>query len=137
MNKRIEKIIEEIINLDYREYENVEIETLLGKIFKEIIVGVNYISFINESEVYIMIHFQDCCESVEIEDIVGDISDIINYEITMAEESTNKENESDYGSFTWTYYKIGTCKGDISIRWYGESNGYYSEDVSLVKLLDY
>lgn len=91
-----------------------------------------------------MFHYQDCCESVRVEDIVGEWSDIIGSPITLAEEVTQtSESEGasakvdpeypDYPdeSFTWTFYKLATVRGYVTIRWYGSSNGYYSEAVSL------
>ena len=89
-------------------------------------------------EEYILRHQQDWCESVTIDDICGDLNDLVGHPILMAEEVISEENpegvDIDYQeSFTWTFYKLATIQGYVTIRWYGESNGYYSESVYLVR----
>lgn len=86
---------------------------------------------------FLMHHIQDCCEDVRINDVCGDVSDLLDSPITMATCETNsperaKAEGRDYyieDSCTWTFYKLATVKGYVTIRWYGESNGYYSEEV--------
>ena len=83
-------------------------------------------------------HAQDCCETVEIEDICGDIDDLIDSPITEISSVSSSETpkaitkETGAESETWTFYKISTIKGSVTIRWYGSSNGYYSEEVDFV-----
>lgn len=75
-------------------------------------------------------HEQDCCESVSIADITGDLNDLIGEMIMEAEESTKVATGDECcESGTWTFYRFGTRKGSVVIRWLGESNGYYSESV--------
>ena len=115
----------------------VDVSILKGKILKDIkIEGTENIFFIDEDDVeYEMFHDYDCCENVYIEDICGDINNLIGSKIIMAEEVINRDlsplNKFDE-SYTWTFYKFATVKGYVTIRWYGESNGYYSERVDFV-----
>lgn len=116
------------------------IEQLIGKTILEVKQSPDELIFILDGgERYMMYHSQDCCENVNIEDIIGDLNDLIGSPVTLAEKATSEEmpdgvnKEYDY-SFTWTFYKIATIKGYVTIRWFGSSNGYYSESVDFVKI---
>ena len=110
-------------------------DVLKGKIIKKIIglrKDCEEVVFIClNGSVYAMYHEQVCCESVSIEDVCGDVTDLLNVPILVAEEST-KEGEDEERSETWTFYKLITIKGSVDIRWYGTSNGYYSERVRFI-----
>lgn len=84
---------------------------------------------------FVFHHNQDCCEHVSIEDIVGDLQDLVGEPILLAEEVTSNTTPEGVtrpyydDSFTRTFYKFATRKGYVDVRWCGESNGYYSEAV--------
>lgn len=125
-------------------YSPIPFDTLVGKT----IVGIEgevgdeeLILACSDGTTYRMCHYQDCCERVQVEDICGDLLDLIGSPILRAEESTSKDidppdyqpNDEGYNyreSFRWTFYKIDTVRGGITIRWLGTSNGYYSERVN-------
>ena len=109
----------------------MQISALLGKTLTAVKrIGDEEIIFtVDEGERYKMYHSQDCCESVEIEDIEGDLQSLVGNPIVVAVEVSQEDpNASESG--TWTFYKLATIKGYVDIRWYGSSNGCYSESVS-------
>ncbi|CAB4129100.1 hypothetical protein UFOVP112_198 [uncultured Caudovirales phage] len=127
----------------YDEY--CEVSVLKGKTLSSVYTdGTEEILFETvDGDIYKMYHSQDCCESVYIESIVGDLSDLEGEEILVAEANENlfdilknigKEEDNRDDSYTWTFYKFATRKGYVDIRWYGSSNGYYSESVDFVKV---
>lgn len=85
----------------------------------------------DDGKVFRFTHFQGCCESVSIEDICGDLSDLVGNPLLIAEECESQPVEpTGAESETWTFYKFSTIRGSVTVRWYGTSNGYYSEGVS-------
>jgi hypothetical protein len=110
------------------------VSELIGKVLTEI--GGNRVDelifYTEDGECYRMYHEQDCCEHVYIEDICGDLDDLIGAPILLAEEVSENAPPLDEWdeSYTWTFYKFATAKGYVTIRWYGTSNGYYSESVA-------
>ena len=111
------------------------IEDMVGKTFTRVTGGVGdgEMVFENATERYVFTHDQDCCETVDINDVVGDLSDLEGVPLLVAEEvsgATEPEAEH-YESYTYTFYKFATRRGYVDVRWLGESNGYYSEGVDL------
>lgn len=119
--------------------KEVEVSELNAKVIKSI-NGLEQYSERVEIEAecgqkYVFLHQQNCCEDVRLEDFTTD--DIVGATVISSTEETNSEDSTgvEYpDSFTWTFYKIQTTKGELWMRWLGVSNGYYSEDVDLIWL---
>lgn len=127
-------------------YQKLEFKDLIGYTLVSAYVSENKSEFhmvTDNGRHFVMNHSQDCCESVLVEDIVGDLAAIIGSPILLAGEvvSTNLDPQDAPAmetykdeSFTWTFYKLATIKGYVDIRWLGSSNGYYSETVDFVEI---
>lgn len=114
------------------DYYNGDVAQLVGKTLTAVVQnGTDSIDFVaGTGERWRMYYEPDCCASCDIEDVCGDLQDLVGSPIVMAEASTNSDAPKEGttpDSFTWTFYKFATTKGYVTIRWYGESNGYYSE----------
>lgn len=145
--------------------ENISANAMLGATITKIEMNDLEVHFYcGDDTVYRMWHEGDCCEVVELVDICGEWDDLIGNPLLLADEASNEykdapnmmamlgpdavkkvfveklktgiDRESDgYDSQTWTFYRFGTIKGSVTLRWFGTSNGYYSERVSLAKFV--
>ena len=125
-----ELVVKTVTSIEYRD-ANVDYR----------IENDSLVFYCSDGSVYLMTHEQDCCEGVYIESIHGDLKDLVGVPLVMAEDiSSELENEpalENYDeSYTWTFYKFATIKGYVTIRWYGSSNGYYSESVDFKRIVD-
>ena len=118
----------------HERYRNsCDIKDMIGKKITGIYYDEENFQIRTDNCVYAFYHNQDCCESVYLTQVDGISDKIIGSRIVMAEEVAD-EKDTEYGHITWTFYKIGTTKGRIDFWWQGESNGYYSESVDLIKI---
>ena len=83
---------------------------------------------------YLFYHEQECCEIVTLEDFELSAPSLDGAVILSANEESSYNDSNEYGeTSTWTFYKIGTSKGELWMRWFGRSNGYYSEAVNFIE----
>lgn len=87
------------------------------------------IDFSNNGLSLIFTHDQNCCEYVRLVEYHGNIKkgEILHDVIVKKEEASSTED----GYGTWTFIEVITNLGIITMRWLGESNGYYSEDCDI------
>ena len=145
----------------YRDYDKtVDFSELKGKTLVSVDNEGEQIVFTTiEGEKFRQIYYGDCCASCTVEEVHGDLNDLVGTPILMAEEVSNRDPEPEerarrdkekeialandeyysdykYESETWTFYKLATIKGSVTIRWYGSSNGYYSESPTFEKIIE-
>lgn len=121
----------------------VNFDDLVGKIITKVSQRSDRIIFkTSDGEVYSLQHDQECCENVELDDVCGDLDDLINEKIIKFYEVQDKKTplkpedigKEDVESHTWAFYHISTLSSHITIKFYGISNGIYSETANLYKI---
>ena len=123
----------------FRDFPPAELSEIVGKTMESVYLkGENpgeyeemyFLS--DDGKSWVLAHCYDCCENVVIEDVCGDLDDLIDSPILQAEQVSSEDPGPPpgyNGSYTWTFYKFATIKGSVTVRWLGTSNGYYSESV--------
>jgi hypothetical protein len=111
---------------------DLDFETLVGKTINKIEVEDDRVNLFTDCGRYTMISFEQWCgNDVEVyldNDEEDNLDVILNSPILLAEESEGSVDGYDY-----TFYKLSTAIDSITLRFYGRSNGYYSESVELYK----
>jgi len=125
----------------------VEIEDLINQ-------RINNITYDNDNDCllfetndgfhYEMKHEQSCCESVYLVDFdINQTKEILLNQIIInascekqaGDDDNRPSNKYENDLEQWTFYKINTNKGSLTLRWYGSSNGYYSVSVNIYKYI--
>jgi glutathione peroxidase-family protein len=129
----------------------VSFDSLRGKTLTQVFVTCesldvgfdNQITFVcTDGTVYRLFYEQDSGAEVYVEDISGSLADLIGSPLLVAEEvrcdnhlrSSRGRGRGQADSTTWTFYKLDTINGGVTIRWLGTSNGYYSERVNFARV---
>ena len=104
--------------------EVCDISELVGKTVRYItgVAGDQEITFrMTDDSQYQMRHNQNSCESVRVDEIIGDLQDLIDSPILQAEVVIQKDAVTP-DLITWTFYKLATTKGFVTIFWHGTSS---------------
>lgn len=113
-------------------YEQRDFSALVGETIKAVSVIYNgdlgdEIDFYTLSgRKFRMHHYQECSETVDIKEISGELGWMINQTILQADMSKSGDEYKP----SWTFYRLACLDGYATISWKGNSNGYYSEEVS-------
>lgn len=119
-------------------YDYPTMQELIGKTLTKAHVKDGALLFeASDGSAYRLDGESDCCNNpATVEDVCGDLGDLVGSPLLQAEEVSSgdvPENppEDAQESYTWSFYKFGTVKGRVTVRFLGSSNGYYSETATL------
>jgi hypothetical protein len=124
------------------DYYRKQLDNMVGRVVKYIDIDKEEMKITCEdNSVFTFYHEQDCCENVYIADTVGDPMSLKGWKLLSVDMDAENESDGwdgfrfDQISRTVTMVKFVTDENTVSVRWIGESNGYYSESVDLKQFL--
>ena len=68
------------------------------------------------------------CRAILV-DVEGELDDLIGRPLTVCEAVNQEGGTGDPRWNTWTFYRLASDQGFVTLRWGGASNGYYCEEV--------
>ena len=120
--------------LHNEELNNINTHLLTGLVMvRGLFAGSSEVDFwCKDGYMIRMCHHRECCESVEIESVDSEVNNADIYtdcEWCKIEQASSEDGGAEYGISKWTFYKLTTNEGYDTIRWLGESNGWYGVSV--------
>ena len=84
-------------------------------------------------------HYRECCESVEIENTEGNWLRIIGRPIVKTDYILERSDDDNPMVNSWTRTTLIFCtdRHTVTTVWFGESNGYYGEEIEITELENY
>lgn len=117
---------------DYKEY----LDNMVGRVVKYVDIDYDQMKITCEdNSVFTFYHEQDCCECVYITDTEGEPMSLKGWKLLLVDMEETIHQSYGYESKTTTVVKFVTDENTVSVKWIGESNGYYSESVDLKQFL--
>lgn len=111
--------------------ESIPFNTLKGKIITKIVNRDDRVEFYTNDGRFTLISFESWCGNdvrVWLENKSDDFSGVLNSPVLLAEETSDSAN-----GYSYTFYKLSTNKDSVTLRFCGESNGYYSEKMDFYR----
>lgn len=131
------------INYNNQVMQMTELSDLIGNVFDTVTLNGGAVEFYNNNKLMFCLHHeQSCCEIVELIDGFDELHLLQNGPImqsyaTYSHDGELKytENGNSYDNLTWSFYTFSTFYHSVTLRFYGQSNGCYSETVDLYRCL--
>jgi len=110
------------------------IQSFKGLVFTKIEVCDYIIRFSTDTEYFVMFADKDCCFQLMLEDWKDeDFNALIGVPILYSEIVKSAMEKDEGSAHYWTFYKLRTKKGYVTLRWSGSDNGYYSSVVRIYR----